>query len=64
MNIRESEDNMEIGKVWKTGNSIVITIDKKLEQKSGFKPGDLVELIVKDVGKLEVRKVNFKRAEA
>ena len=48
-----------IVKVWKTGNSLVVSIPAFIARTAGLKKGDNVEIIPVGGGKLEIGKVQF-----
>lgn len=48
-----------IGKVWKTGNSLVVSIPAHLATIAQLKRDDLIEIRAVGDGKIEIAKVEF-----
>jgi len=55
----ERNNKMKVGKVWKTGNSVVVTIDTMTLNEAKLKIGDLVETIVNEKKEITLKKVGF-----
>ena len=48
-----------IGRLWKTGNSVVVTLDKKVQAAANLQPGDIVKITATAPGKITLEKAMF-----
>lgn len=52
---------MRVTKVWKSGNSFVITVPREVLAETHIRVGDIVQMDELDIHKFAVRKVQFSK---
>lgn len=52
---------MRVTKVWKSGNSFVITVPREVLEETHIRAGDIVQLDGLDIHKFGVRKMSFNK---